>query len=135
MIKPYFVPDLIRVYKEHHIKIICLLGVIIGSQIGFFQLQVTQDADASSQQQAAVVQIPDPNLRAAIAEELGKNPNAPITVEDMERLKEIDARKDRGIKDLTGLQYATNLVELYLGWYSGEGNQVSDLSPVAGLTT
>ena len=82
----------------------------------------------------AVVRIPDPNLRAVIAEELGKSPNAPITVEEMERLREIDARKDRGIKDLTGLQYATNLVELYLGWYSGEGNQVSDLSPVAGLT-
>ena len=34
----------------------------------------------------AVVHIPDPNLRAAIAEALGKNPNAPITVEEMERL-------------------------------------------------
>ncbi len=134
MVKCYFVLNLIGVYKQHHIKIICLLGVIIGSQIGFVQLQVTQDADASSQQQAVVVQIPDPNLRALIAETLSKNPSAPITVEDMERLKEIDARKDRGIKDLTGLQYATNLVELYLGWYSGEGNQVSDLSPVAGLT-
>ena len=29
------------------------------------------------------VHIPDPNLRAAIAEELGKSPNAPITVEEM----------------------------------------------------
>ena len=134
MFRRYCVPHLIGVYKQHHIKILCLLAVIIGSQVGFFQLQVTQDADASSQQQAAVVQIPDPNLRALIAETLSKNPNAPITVEDMERLKEIDARKDRGIKDLTGLQYATNLVELYLGWYSGEGNQVSDLSPVADLT-
>ena len=33
-----------------------------------------------------VVHIPDPNLRAAIAEALGKNPNAPITAEEMERL-------------------------------------------------
>ena len=82
----------------------------------------------------AVVQIPDPNLRAVIAEALGKSPNAPITAQEMQRLRKIDARKDRSIKDLTGLQYATNLVELYLGWYSGEGNQVSDLSPVAGLT-
>ena len=86
------------------------------------------------QKPGAVVHIPDPNLRAAIAEALGKSPTAPITVEDMERLRKVDARKDRGIKDLTGLQYATNLVELYLGWYSGEGNQVKDLSPVAGLT-
>ena len=35
----------------------------------------------------AVVHIPDPNLRAAIAEALGKSPNAPITVEEMERLE------------------------------------------------
>ena len=33
-----------------------------------------------------VVHIPDPNLRAAIAEALGKSPNAPITVEEMEGL-------------------------------------------------
>ena len=35
------------------------------------------------------VHIPDTNLRAAIAEELGKSPNALITVEDMERLEEL----------------------------------------------
>ena len=34
----------------------------------------------------AVVQIPDPNLRAAIAETLGKNPNALITVKEMGRI-------------------------------------------------
>ena len=80
-----------------------------------------------------VVHIPDPNLRAAIAESLGKNPNAPITAEEMERLKELDV-SDRGIHDLTGLQFATNLSRLVLGLWSGQGNQVSDLSPLAGLT-
>ena len=135
MIKRHLVPCLIRDRKQpHFIKIICLLAVILGTQTVAVQLQIIQDAYASSQQAAVVVQIPDPNLRALIAETLSKGANAPITVEDMERLREIDAKKDRGIKDLTGLQYATNLVELYLGWYSGEGNQVSDLSPVAGLT-
>ena len=74
-----------------------------------------------------VVHIPDPNLRAAIAEALGKNPNAPITAEEMERLKELDV-PDRGIHDLTGLQFATNLSRLYL-----RDNQISDLSPIAGL--
>ena len=34
----------------------------------------------------AFVHIPDTNLRAAIAEKLGKSPNAPITAEEMERL-------------------------------------------------
>ena len=73
------------------------------------------------------VHIPDPNLRAAIAEELGKSPNAPITVEDMESLTALGAN-NRNIKDLTGIQFATNLNRLELA-----GNQISDLSPVSGL--
>ena len=75
----------------------------------------------------AVVHIPDPNLRAAIAESLGKSPNAPITVEEMERLGRLTA-ENRGIHDLTGLQFAKNLSRLYL-----RDNQISDLSPIAGL--
>ena len=86
-----------------------------------------------------VVSIPDPNLRVVIAEELGKSPNVPITVEEMERLKELGAHDppDRGIQDLTGLQFATNLEVLILGWWrtgtGGAGNPVNDLSPIAGL--
>ena len=75
----------------------------------------------------AVVHIPDTNLRAAIAEALGKSPNAPITVEEMERLGELDAR-GRGIRDLTGLEFATNATFLRLA-----DNEISDLSPIAGL--
>ena len=75
----------------------------------------------------AVVRIPDSNLRAAIGEALSKSPNVPITVEEMERLKELDV-PDRGIHDLTGLQFATNLEWFHLG-----DNQISDLSPLAGL--
>ena len=74
-----------------------------------------------------VVHIPDPNLRAAIAEALGKSPNAPITVEEMAKLTRLDV-PNRGIQDLTGLQFATNLRLLNLN-----DNQVSDLSPIAGL--
>ena len=74
-----------------------------------------------------VVRIPDLNLRAAIAEALGKGPNAPITVEEMERLGRLDAG-NRDIRDLTGLQFATNLRWLYL-----RHNQISDFSPIAGL--
>ena len=75
----------------------------------------------------AFVHIPDPKLRTAIAEALGKSPNAPITVEEMEGLGRLVAR-NRRIQDLTGLQFATNLDELIL-----ERNQISDLSPIAGL--
>ena len=73
------------------------------------------------------VHIPDPNLRAAIAEELGKSPNAPITVEEMERLRELGAR-NRGIQDLTGIRFAINLNGLDLDF-----NEISDLSPLASL--
>ena len=73
------------------------------------------------------VHIPDPNLRAAIAEALDKSPNAPITVEDMESLTALGAN-NRNIKDLTGIQFATNLNRLELA-----DNQISDLSPVSGL--
>ena len=76
----------------------------------------------------AVVHIPDPNLRAAIAEELGKGSNSPITMEEMEKLGPYLNMESRSIRDLTGLQFATNLIELDL-----DDNQISDLSPIAGL--
>ena len=75
----------------------------------------------------AVVHIPDPNLRAAIAEALGKGANAQITAEEMERLEDLNV-PNRDIRDLTGLQFATNLNELNI-----RGNSISDLSPIAGL--
>ena len=74
------------------------------------------------------VHIPDPNLRVAIAEALGKSTNAPITAEEMGTLKRLRA-DGSGIHDLTGLQFATNLEDLHL-----THNQISDLSPIAGLT-
>ena len=76
----------------------------------------------------ASVYIPDPNLRAFIEEELGKTPNAPITVEEMTRLHRIFP-EEKGIRDLTGLEFATDLE-----WLKIESNQISDLSPIAGLT-
>ena len=76
----------------------------------------------------AVVQIPDPNLRAVIAEALGKSPNTPITVEEMEGLRNLSSRNG-DIRDLTGLQFATNLS----GLLDLRGNQITDLSPLAGL--
>ena len=89
-----------------------------------------EQVDSPSQPEhppGTVVRIPDPNLRAVIAETLGKSPNAPITVEEMERLRELDGR-NRGIQDLTGLQFAINATFLRL-----PDNEISDLSPIAGL--
>ena len=76
---------------------------------------------------AQVVDIPDPNLRAAIREELQLRPNSEITKEDMLRLENLGAAR-REIMHLTGLEHATNLTSLSL-W----GNPLSELAPIANL--
>ena len=75
------------------------------------------------------VAIPDRNLRAVIAEELGKGDDAFVsfTVEDMAALEVINA-EGKGIKDLSGIEFATNLVHLNV-----RGNSITDLSPITGL--
>ena len=72
--------------------------------------------------------IPDGRLAAAVRQALGLAPNAPITKQAMERLTVLRAGS-RQIKNLTGLEHATQLEELSLGH-----NQISDISPLAGLT-
>ena len=74
------------------------------------------------------VYIPDPNLRAAIAEALGKAPNASITVEEIATLIHFQAAK-ADIQDLTGLQHAIHLETLKIN-----GNPISDLSSLTKLT-
>lgn len=71
--------------------------------------------------------IPDVNLRAAIAETLGKVP-ALLTTEDLARLTRLEA-DERGIADLRGLEHATRLERIEL-----RRNEISDLSPLAELT-
>ena len=74
------------------------------------------------------VNIPDPNLRAAIEKKLGKASGARITPAEMLKLTEFEKRH-AGIRDLTGLEFATNLTELDLG-----NNDISDVSPLRNLT-
>ena len=75
-----------------------------------------------------LVTIPDPNLRAAIEEVLGKTAGALITAADMARLTRIVA-DEAGISNLAGLEAATQLERIEL-----RHNSISDLSPLAGLT-
>ena len=77
---------------------------------------------------AQVVDIPDPNLRAAIENKLGKAPGTPIAPAEMVTLTHLEAR-NANISDLTGLEGATNLKSLRLG-----GNSISDIAPVEALT-
>ena len=74
------------------------------------------------------VNIPDANLRAVIERALGKPAGATITNVEMATLTNLEGGRVN-IRDLTGLEFATNLTELYL-----RNNQLSDLSPLAGLT-
>ena len=74
------------------------------------------------------INIPDPNLRAAIAEAIGVPPSASIVRGHIERLTLLDTG-NANITDLTGLEGATNLRTLGLG-----DNNISDISAVSGLT-
>ena len=74
------------------------------------------------------VSIPDSNLAAAVRETLNLSPRDAITQLDMLRLTRLNA-PERKIKDITGLEHATNLNVLRL-----EHNQIRDITPLAGLT-
>ena len=71
--------------------------------------------------------IPDANLRAAIAETLGKAPGEPVTETDLTRLTRIEA-DEKGIRNLRGLEHAIRLERIEF-----RHNSISDLSPLAGL--
>ena len=74
------------------------------------------------------VNIPDANLRAVIADSLGKGRDEAITRAEMATLTRLEA-SDANISDLTGLQFATNLTYLWL-----TGNAITDLSALCDLT-
>ena len=73
------------------------------------------------------VYIPDLALRDVIVNVLDLPIDASITAADMEKITGLgwDKTPNKGIQDLTGLEYAVNLDHLILA-----GNQISDLSPI-----
>ena len=86
--------------------------------------------------QSTTVHIPDPRLRAAVEDALGKDAGDTITRAEMGRLTSLSARgtltaSDQGIADTTGLQHATGLTALDLSHNSIE---TTDLSALTGLT-
>ncbi|MXZ09640.1 MAG: hypothetical protein F4Y79_09370 [Gemmatimonadetes bacterium] len=86
-----------------------------------------------------VVVIPDANLRAVIAESLGKTSSETITNSEMATLTRLDA-PNKGVQDLAGLEFTTNLTTLDLGSEKVNGkyvnsNAISDLSPLSNLTS
>ena len=79
------------------------------------------------------VTISDANLRAKIAETLGKSRNTQLTAGDMLALTRLRA-PDANIRDLTGLEHAHNLRELYLHGREVNSNAISDFTPLERLT-
>src|ERR1043165_3644256 len=76
---------------------------------------------------AAQVIIPDQNLEAAIRSAISK-PVGPLNASDLAGLTSLFA-SGRAVADLSGLEWATNLISLDLSW-----NAITDLSPLARLT-
>ena len=111
-----------------------------GTEAGTVELWDTSGLMGVRLEATAEIDLPDPNLRAAIAEAIELPPNTPIFRGHLADLTRLDAR-NANISDLTGLEGATNLRTLDLGAeYVGaenrsiNSNSVSDLSPLTGLT-
>lgn len=83
---------------------------------------------ASMEQAALEVSFQDEQLEQAIKQLLQKNENATVMQKDMESLTVVDL-SDRGIKNLQGLQYASNITHLDLS-----NNEIDDIGPLKTMT-
>ena len=79
-----------------------------------------------------IVFFPDENLELAVRYELGQ-PLGFVSTDDMERITTLTAANS-GISDLRGLEFATNLQNLYLANDAPTSDGIINLDPVAGLT-
>ncbi len=109
----------------------------IDGEIGFSDFLIFSSSFGKSGSEAALIVIPDANLRAVIEDILGKASGAPITRAEMARLMRIEAR-NANIRDLTGLEFATRLTSLNFGDERVEGNfvnsnSITDITPLSGL--
>ncbi|MFT4259821.1 leucine-rich repeat domain-containing protein, partial [Microbacterium sp.] len=98
-------------------------GVTIGTASATFSGQVTREVIG------VAAPIVDDALRACIADALGVASDSVVTEQQIASLTSLDCR-DRGIQDLTGLEFATSLTSLDLG-----DNPLSDLGPISDLTS
>ena len=79
---------------------------------------------------AQEVNIPDPALDRLIRQKLRIRSDRPITQDDMLNLRGVlEAGGNIGITDITGLEYAKNLLILSL-----HKNPISDIGPMSGMT-
>ncbi len=77
-----------------------------------------------------IVNIPDIQFKRSLNQSLNvKDKDSDITVAQMETLTSYSETNNKGIKDITGIEYAVNIEEFVL-----QDNQVVDISPLAGLS-
>ena len=93
-----------------------------GTRDGAVELWDTSGWMGTRLEATAEIDIPDPNLRTAIATTLDKSPSASIVRGNMAALTRLEAG-NANISNLTGLEFATNLTWLHL-W----NNSISDIS-------
>ena len=96
--------------------------------LGLNLQSVDIDLHKADELASSEIDIPDSNLRQALREALALPDEIPITQLDMLQLTDFIA-EDAGIENITGLEYAHNLRNLFL-----PSNPIKDLTPLANLT-
>ncbi len=100
-------------------------------------LAIYGECDAGAHKKGVGITIPDVHLRAVIEDSLNKARGEAITAAEMATLTRLEA-PNSNIRDLTGIEYATELTVLNLGDVFINGNRINsnditDISPLSGL--
>ncbi len=74
------------------------------------------------------INIPDENLKNELLKKYDVDGDNKITQNDMVNISELEL-ENKGIKDITGLEYATNMTYVNLA-----DNEITDISPINGLS-
>lgn len=101
-------------FEQLRVRYVLMLFVVMGTLLGTTAM-------------AYDVTFPDPNLETSVRNTLGI-PTGPITDTNMETMTSFYASFSN-IANIEGLEYATNLTDVYL-----PSNQISDITVVSGLT-
>lgn len=115
-------------------QLLCLAGTLtitlstIAGPTTFAQELTTKSDKKIQQSFEQVVNIPDPDLRLAITQDLNIPANQPIYTADMLRLTDFYL-VNRTVSNLEGLQYATNLKSLRLS-----NNKIKDITHLQNLS-
>ena len=126
----------------------CLTGLVLTLSTLGFSVAVSAEPLLENRVQLqsgksvadTLVTIPDANLRAILENRLGKASDTPIYRHEMATLRSLDARyisNDRiyiAIRNLEGIQFASNLLALQLSDSVISATSPLDLSPLASLT-